>query len=96
MSSKTVSVHLHPANLIWLKSQARASGRRNLSEILNEVLDQLRTRGRGAEVRSVKGTIRLPDSVADLEEATQSVRDMFRRSVERSAESLVEADGADR
>lgn len=107
MSIKTISVDLDSANLLWLQAQAIASGRRNLSQTLNEVLERVRTGGRtkagperalgGSEggMLSVRGMIRLPESDPDLEEAKEALRDSFRRSVERSAGFLAESDEED-
>lgn len=96
MSSKTVSVDLNPVNLQWLEIQADASGNRSLSETLNRILDQARAvAGAGKAVRSVRGTISLPENDPDLKEADAAVRDIFRRSIERTAELLAEPDGAD-
>ncbi|MCP4661590.1 MAG: hypothetical protein GY856_39825 [bacterium] len=107
MSIKTISLDLDSANLLWLQAQAIASGRRNLSQTLNEVLERVRTGGRtvagpdralgrseGA-ILSVRGMIRLPESDPDLKEAKLAVRESFRRSVERTAGFLGESDEED-
>ncbi len=62
----TLSVDLKLANLLWLQAQAKASGKVDLSRTLNELLDQLRLSANATEVRSVRGTIELPES--DLDE----------------------------
>ena len=91
MSTKTVSVDLNPANLTWLKARA---GDRNLSEALNEVLDRARSRRwmsadqMTPEIRSVRGTIRLPESDRELENAHKAIRDLFRVSIERTSRIL--------
>lgn len=92
MSGKTISIDLDPANLLWLR--ARRPGR-DLSEVLNEILTQIRIGSSLLEknaggVRSVKGTIRLPEEDPHLEHAQGSVRELFRRSIERSASMLTE------
>jgi hypothetical protein len=94
MSSKTVSFDLDSANFLWLQARATASGRRNLSRVLNEILDQLRAAGQGQEVavRSIRGTIELPDSDPDLEKAKETVGELFRRSIERTAGFLAQTE----
>ena len=59
---KPVSVTLQHDNLLWLKGQAAATSRGSLSEILDRLVTEARTAGRGdaAAIRSVKGTIDLP------------------------------------
>ena len=94
MSSKTVSFDLDPANLLWLEARALASGNQSLSKILNEVLERVRNGGQTKAVRSVRGTIRLPESDPDLENAKGAVRELFRQSIERTAGFLAEDDEA--
>ncbi len=90
--SKLISVDLKSANLLWLQVQAKSSGGHNLSETLNEILDKVRTRGRAREIRSVRDTIRLPESDPDLREADKTVRDLFHRSLEQTAGRLADTD----
>jgi len=97
---KMIPIDLDPANLLWLK--ARRPGR-DLSEVLNEILTQIRIGSSSLErrdtaggIRSVRGTIRLPEDDPDLEKAQEAVRDLFRRSIERSARLLAEPDEAKR
>lgn len=87
MSSKTVSLSLDSANLQWLETRAATSGRR-LSETLNEILHQLREIGSPKGVRSVRGTIELPEDDPDLEQAGAAVRELFRGSLDRTAQLL--------
>lgn len=91
MSSKTVALDLDSANLLWLEARATASGKRDLSEILNEMLAQLRTGGRTGAVRSVRGTIRLPGDDPDLAAAQKAVRKAFNRSIEQTGGDLAQA-----
>lgn len=98
MSSKTISVDLDSANLLWLRAKA---GGRNLSEMLNKVLAHARSneepeqeQGARERIRSVRGTIRLPESDPDLEQAQEAVRERFRQSIERTSRFLAETDEA--
>ena len=94
MSSKTIPIDLDPANLLWLR--ARRPGR-DLSDVLNEILTQIRIgssllekKSPAKEIRSVRGTISLPEDDPDLEKAQEAVRGVFRRSIDRSAAMLEE------
>lgn len=96
MASKTISVDLDSTNLLWLRAK---SGGRNLSEMLNKILAQARSsdepdreRGTRERIRSVRGTIRLPESDPHLEQARKTVRERFRQSVERTSRFLAETD----
>ncbi len=91
MSSKTVAVDLESENLIWLQARATASGARNLSKTLNEVLAKVRTGGVTIAPRSVRGTIQLPESDPDLSDGQEKVRELFRRSLQRTARALAES-----
>jgi hypothetical protein len=92
MSSKTVSVDLEAENLRWLQARATASGARNISMALNEVLAKARTGGLAVTPRSVRGTIRLPESDPDLKGGQQKVRELFSRSLDRTARALAETE----
>ncbi len=92
MSIKTVSVDLETENLRWLQTRATASGARNISKTLNEVLAKIRTGGSTVKPRSVRGTIRLPETDPDLEGGKEKVRELFRRSLDRTARALAETD----
>ncbi len=85
MSTKSVNVNLDPGNLIWLKAQAIASGRRSLSEVLNEVIVKVRTGGRAVppEVKSVVGKVTISKDDPDLEGADEAVRALFREPSSR-------------
>jgi hypothetical protein len=93
MSSKMISVELDPANWLWLQDRASATSDRSLSKILNEILAQVRKGDGSSPVRSVRGTIRLPEADPDLDEAREHVRELFRQSTERSGRRLSEVEG---
>jgi nucleoid-associated protein YgaU len=71
-------------NLVWLKGQAAVRTSGNVSEMLNTLIAEARTSGRAdaAAIRSVAGTIDLPDDDS-LGEADAYVRAMFERSLAR-------------
>ncbi len=87
----TLSIDLKSVNLHWLQAQANASGKRDLSRTLNEILDQLRA-SNAQEIQSVRGTIELPESDSDLTTAANEVRSLFDRSVDRTASLLASSD----
>ncbi len=90
MSSKTVSVDLESENLLWLEARAIASGGQNLSEVLNAILAEARTGGRAMMRRSIRGTI--PEVDPDLESGTLEIRELFRSSLDRTAQVLAETE----
>jgi len=81
---QAISITLHRDNLVWLKGQAAARTGGNVSEVVNTLIREARAAGRTdpAAVRSVVGTIDLPDDDA-LAEAGAYVRAMFDRSLTR-------------
>ena len=90
MSIKTISVDLETENLRWLQDRATASGARNISKTLNEVLAKIRAGSIAVKPRSIRGTIRLPESDPDLKRGTEKVRELFQRSLDRTARTLAE------
>lgn len=82
---KAVSFTLDPRNVLWLRAQAAAAPGQTASGILDKLLSEARLAGRvdPAAVRSVAGTIDLPDSDPDLVEADTYIRTLFERSRRR-------------
>lgn len=72
---------LQEANLLWLKAQAAASRKGSLSEVLDRLVQDARLSGRTEAIRSVVGTIDLPQG--GLDDADGYVRSLFDRSVRR-------------
>ena len=72
-------------NLLWLRAQAAASARGSLSEVLDQLVTDARASGRtdARAIRTVKGTIDLPDGDAALEQADAFLRAQFDKSVRR-------------
>jgi hypothetical protein len=82
---KAVSVTLQADNVLWLRAQAAASSRGSLSEVLDALVTEARAAGRHDEktMRSVVGTIDLPEDDPALESADAFIRAQFDRSVKR-------------
>jgi hypothetical protein len=82
---KAVSVTLKTDNLLWLRAQASANARGSLSEVLDQLVTDARTSGRTDEraIRTVRGTIDLPDDDPMLEQADAFIRAQFGKSLAR-------------
>jgi hypothetical protein len=76
---KAISITLAEDNLLWLRGQAARSGKGSVSEILDRIVSDARASGRTdpAAVRSVAGTVDLPDDDPDLEHADAYIRSLF-------------------
>jgi hypothetical protein len=79
---KAISVTMSEDNLLWLRGQAARTGRGSVSEVLDQIVGEARTAGRTdpAAVRSVAGTIDLPDDDPDLAGADAYIRTLFAAS----------------
>ncbi len=51
-----------------------------------------RTNGLAVEPRSVRGTIRLPESDPDLKDGKKFIRELFDRSMDQTARALAEGE----
>lgn len=82
---KAISVTLSVDNLLWLRGQAAATARGSVSEVLNGVITDARLGGRGepAAIRSVVGTVDLPEDDSSLEQADTYIRSLFSTSLRR-------------
>lgn len=78
---KPISVTIEPDNLLWLKAQAAATAKGSVSDVLDRLVRDARLEGRTDAIRSVVGTIDLPDG--DVDRAEAYVRSMFDRSISR-------------
>lgn len=74
-----LSITLAPDNLLWLKARAQATGSRSISAALDEVLSEAR-RAPGP-VRSVVGTIRLPEGEAGLRRGSEEIGRLFDKAL---------------
>ncbi|MGH9408034.1 MAG: hypothetical protein ACRD1V_01115 [Vicinamibacterales bacterium] len=78
-----VSVTLDEDNILWLKGQAAAATRGNVSEVVDRLIARARSGGSAdVAIRSVVGTIDLPSDAA-LAEADAYVKTLFDRSLGR-------------
>jgi hypothetical protein len=79
---KAISVTLKEGNLLWLRAQAARSGRGSVSEVLDGIVSEARLSGRvePAAMRTVAGTIDLPDDDPGLETADAYIRSLFAAS----------------
>ena len=82
---KAVSVTLGADNVLWLRAQAAATARGSLSEVLDRLVSDARGAGRidAAAIRSVVGTVDLPDDDPGLERADAYLRAQFDKSLRR-------------
>lgn len=93
---KAISVTLAEDNLLWLRGQAARTSKGSVSEVLDRIVGEARAGGRTdpSAVRSVVGTIDLPDDDPDLAQADADVRSLFAASARRPI--LVRASGSGR
>lgn len=83
VSKKAVSVTLDATNLVWLRARAGACGARSLSELLDRLVAEARTKGSAPPPTSVVGTIDVPSSDPLLLGADETIRAMFSPSLQR-------------
>lgn len=80
---RAISVTIANDNLLWLRGQAARTAGGNVSEVVNRLIRDARAaRAHPAAVRSVVGTIDLPDDDS-LEQAGQYVKALFDHSLNR-------------
>jgi hypothetical protein len=81
---KAISVTLSNDSLLWLRAQAAARTRGNVSEVVDRLIQDARAAGRTdrSAIKSVAGTIDLPDDES-LGQAESYVRGLFERSLGR-------------
>ena len=79
---KAISITLSADNLLWLKGQVTQSGRGSVSELLDRLITEARGAGwaDASAVRSVVGTVDLPDDDPGLETADAYLRTLFAAS----------------
>jgi len=82
MNKKAISVTLRPENLLWLRGQTRASARRSVSDMLDDLISAARAgaRGRPGVIKSVVGSIGIPASDPALTQADAAIRGLFSSS----------------
>ena len=79
---KAISVTISEDNLLWLRGQVARTGRGSLSQVLDRIVGEARAAGRTdpTAIRSVIGTVDLPDDDADLLGADGYIRTLFAAS----------------
>lgn len=82
---KAISITLAEDNLLWLRGQAARTAKGSVSEVLDRLVTEARAGGRTdpAAVRSVAGTIDLPEDDPDLAQADGYIRSLFAASARR-------------
>jgi hypothetical protein len=70
-----ISVTLAPDNLLWLRARAQVKGSRSISAALDDVLREARRTS--GPVRSVVGTIRLPEGEDGLRRGREEIARLF-------------------
>lgn len=79
---KAISITLKADNLLWLRGQAARSAKGSVSEVLDQLVSDARAGGRTdpTAVRSIAGTIDLPDDDPGLVGADTYIRTLFTAS----------------
>lgn len=82
---KAISLTLSEDNLLWLRAQAARTARGSVSDVLDRIVGEARASGRvdPATMRSVTGTIDLPEDDPDLSGADAYIRAMFAASAQQ-------------
>ena len=83
MAKQAISVTLQSENLTWLKARAGSGEARSVSDLLDRLVSEARTRGGAGLVRSVVGTIDVDPSDPSLLEADEAVRNLIAGSLGR-------------
>jgi hypothetical protein len=79
---KAISVTLSADNLLWLRGQAARTARGSVSDVLDRLVGDVRLAG-GVDpttMRSVAGTVDLPEDDPALEQADAYIRSLFAAS----------------
>jgi hypothetical protein len=83
MPKNAISVTLDRDNLVWLQARARAGHARSVSDLLDRIVTEARSKTIGAEVKSVVGTIDIDPSDPDLSKADEYIQSLFAESLRR-------------
>lgn len=86
MPKRAISLTLETTNLLWLKGRAQVLAGGSLSGAVDQLINEARAGrlGTGAPVRSVIGTIDVPDDVA-LAAGGDALRNLFAGSLKTFA-----------
>jgi hypothetical protein len=83
MAKKAVSVTIDTNNLTWLKGRVAATSLRSISELIDRLITEARSSGSAGAIRSVVGTIDIDPSDPLLDQADETLRAQFARSLRR-------------
>jgi hypothetical protein len=85
MGRKAVPIDLDPGNLQWLQGRLLATGRRDLSEMINDLVAQARCQASEAvsNVQSIVGQVQISEEDPELLDADAAVRALFKTSQRR-------------
>jgi hypothetical protein len=83
MGKQAISVTLASENITWLKGRLGSTGRRSLSELIDQIVTAARTGGTHGPVRSVVGTIDVDPRDPELNHADDAIRALFDESIGR-------------
>ncbi len=83
MPKSAISVTLDADNLTWLKARTGAGKARSVSDLLDRIVTDARTRGAGGGVKSVVGTIDVDPSDPLLLKADETIRTLVATSIGR-------------
>ena len=84
MAKRAISLTLDESNLLWLRGITTRSGARSLSETVDQLVTAARTQvAPPGAIKSVVGTIDLPEDDPDLEGARSYVNDLVAQSLGR-------------
>ena len=83
MPKNAISLTLDVDNLTWLKARTGSGQARSVSDLLDRIVTEARTRGLGGGVRSVVGTIDADPSDPLLSKADDAIDALFTTSIGR-------------
>ena len=83
MPKNAISVTLDADNLTWLKARTGAGKARSVSDLLDRIVTEARTRGAGGGVKSVIGTIDVDPSDPLLLKADDAIHALVAKSLGR-------------
>ncbi len=83
MPKSPISVTLDADNLTWLKARAGSGQARSVSDLLDRLVTDARTRGTGGGVKSVVGTIDVDPADPLLLKADEAIAALFTESLGR-------------
>ena len=81
MAKNAISVTLDADNLMWLRARAGSGQARSVSDLLDRIVTDARTRGAGGGVKSVVGTIDVDPSDPLLLKADEAIAALFTESL---------------